>query len=179
MSLAERAPIVPTSPSVVSPRVAATISVIERRCAEIEEVAVGIYPIDAEVPVAGSPVKRAIEVARCAESPILPVEEYVIEIQIAVLPVRTIKVVGRVDIDEIVEIYLIGGLILVVGEVKLVSHLVCKKQCLLASLLVAHGECGAGHAEQSSQGYNQSFHSGMVLCYCRDVTMQKNEENTA
>lgn len=78
--MTERATVVPASPPVVCPRVAAVIGVIERRYAEIEETAVRIDSIDAEVPVAGIPVKRTIEVACSKVSLILPIEENVIEV---------------------------------------------------------------------------------------------------
>ena len=118
---------------------ASAVGVVERRAAEEEVVAVRIAGVDGEVPVAVGPVERAIEVGGCAKRLILPVQEDVEEVEIAVCPVDAIEVIIGVDAHQIVEIYLICCLILVVGKVQFVSHLVRKEESLVAGLLIAHG----------------------------------------
>ena len=108
------------------------------RTAKVEVVAVWIAGVDCEVPASCIPVERTIEVRGCAESSVLPVEQYVAEVEVALSPVCSVQVVIVTDTHQVVKVHLVGGLILVVGEVKLVSHLVGEEQCSLASLLVTH-----------------------------------------
>ena len=95
---------------------------------------------DAEVPET-VPVERAIEIVGCAESAILPVKEDIAEVEVALCPVVSEDIIGRVDTHQIVEVNLKGCLILFLREVKLVSHLVCEEESLLLSLLITHGTC--------------------------------------
>ena len=91
---------------------------------EIEEVAVWVTGIDAKVPVASVPREWAIEVGCIHVSPILPIEQYVAKVKVALLPIESVEIVHVVDTHEIVEVDFIGSLILLVGEVELVCHLV-------------------------------------------------------
>lgn len=116
----------------------ASVYGIEMRTAKVEVVAVWIAGVDCEVPASCIPVERTIEVRGCAESSVLPVEQYVAEVEVALSPVCSVQVVIVTDTHQVVKVHLVGGLILVVGEVKLVSHLVGEEQCSLASLLVTH-----------------------------------------
>ena len=111
------------------------------RTTEVEIVAVRIAAVDAEVPICSIPVYRAIEVGCIAEQLILPVEEDVTQVEITVCPVNTIEVVIAVDTHQVVEVHLVCCLVLLLGEVQLVSHLVGEEQSLLACLLVAHCAC--------------------------------------
>ena len=124
------------------------IGVEECRRAEIEERAIRIAGIDGEVPEAGIPIERTIEIGCCQISLILPVEQYVVEVSVAIFPIRAIQVVGRIDADEIIKVYLVSSLILVVGEVQLVSHLVGKEQSLLSCLVITHTFDSDRHGEQ-------------------------------
>jgi hypothetical protein len=145
--------VIPTSATVHSPAVTATIDVPEVRATEVEVVAVRIAGIDAEMPVACFPVEGAIEICGCQVGLILPVEQYVAKVKIALGPVYTIKVGLGVHAHQVVEVHFVCCLILVFGQVELIGHLVGQEQGLLASLLVAHGidirregeQCGKGN----------------------------------
>ena len=120
------------------PGVAAAVNGIEAGHSEVEIVTIGIAGIDAEVPETVAPVEGAIEVGGVQECPVLPVEQYIAQIEVAMLPVEPIEVVIVVDTHEVVEVDLVCCLILLFGEVELVGHLVGEEQSLLASLLIAH-----------------------------------------
>ena len=124
--------------AVQMPGVCTTIGSIERRTSEEEIVTVWIAGVDAEVPVACVPVEWAVEVAGGDVCLPLCVEQNVAQVAVAALPVVAIDIVITRYTHQIVEVDLVGGLILLVGEVQLVSHLVGQKQCLVASLFVTH-----------------------------------------
>ena len=132
------------------PRVSAAIAYVYARTIEVEVVAMRIASVYSKAPIATAEVERAVEVSCITEGAILPVEQHVAHVEVAVAPVGAIKVVHCVDTHQIVEVYLISSLILVVGEVKLISHLVGEEQSLLASLLVAHCVCRERKREQQS-----------------------------
>jgi len=106
------------------PGVGTTIGVIEMRTSEVEVVSMRVTGIDAEVPVTGIPIQRAIEIRSCDESIPLPVKEDIAQIEITALPVGPIHIVTTGDTHQIVEIDLIGCLVLFVSEIQLISHLV-------------------------------------------------------
>ena len=116
----------------------ASVYCVEVRTAKVEVVAVWIAGIYCEVPASGIPVERTVEIRGCAESSVLPVEQDVAEVEVALSPVCSVQVVIVVDSHQIVKVHFIGGLILVVGEIELVCHLVGEEQCSFASLLVTH-----------------------------------------
>lgn len=116
----------------------AAVGAPKRRAAEEEIIAVGIARVHGEVPDIVEEVKRAVEIGRFEEKVVLPVEQDIAQIEVALQPVIAVKVVGRTDAHEIVEVHLIARLILLVGEVELVRHLVRKKQRALAGLVEAH-----------------------------------------
>ena len=124
--------------SVHAPAVSATVLNVEARAAKVEVVAVWVAGVDAEVPVASRPVYRAVEVSGVAEGAVLPVEEYVAHVEIAVAPVGAVEVVDGVYPHEVVEVYLVCRLVLVLRQVQLVSHLVGKEQSFVACLLITH-----------------------------------------
>ena len=116
--------VIPTSSAVHAPTVSSTINVPEVRASEIEVVTIGVAGVDAEVPVTGFPVEGAIEVGGCNIHVVLPVEQDVTQVEVALCPVGTIEVGLRVDAHQVVEIHFVGGLVLLLGEVQFVRHLV-------------------------------------------------------
>ena len=120
------------------PGMAATIGGIEVRTSEVEIVTIRIAGIDAEVPVACLPVERAVEIAGGDECLPLPIEEDITQVEVTTLPIGAEHVVAASHTHEVVEIDLVGGLILLVGEVELVGHLVGQEQSLIAGLLETH-----------------------------------------
>ena len=115
---------------------------------EEEIVAVWVAGVDTEVPVAGIPVERTVEIGRGNVCAVLPVEQYVAQVEVALTPVVTIEVVVGIDTHEVVEVYLVGSLILCIAEIKFIRHLVGEEQSLLACLFVAHGFCRNCHYKQ-------------------------------
>lgn len=83
----------------------ATIVYVYSRTIEVEVVAVRIACVNAEVPVASVEVERTIEVGCVAESTILPVEQNVAHVEIAVAPVGPIQVVDSIYTHKVVEVY--------------------------------------------------------------------------
>ncbi len=116
----------------------AAVGAPKRGAAEEEIIAVGIARVHGEVPDVVEEVKRAVEIGRFEEKVVLPIEQNITQIEVALQPVIAVKVVGRTDAHEIVEVHLVARLILLVGEVELVRHLVRKKQRALAGLVVTH-----------------------------------------
>ena len=106
------------------PGMGTTIGVVEMRTSEVEVVTVRVAGIDAEVPVAGIPVQRTIEIGRCDEGIPLPVEQDIAQVEITALPIGPVHIVTAGDTHQIVEIDLIGSLVLFVSEIQLISHLV-------------------------------------------------------
>ena len=98
-----------------------------------------IAGVNAKVPVACVEVKRAIEVGCITECTILPVEQNIAHVEIAVAPIGTIQVVDGIYTHKVVEVYLVCCLILVVGQIQFISHLVRQEQSLLSSLFITHG----------------------------------------
>lgn len=76
------------------------------------------------MPIASVPVEWTIEITGVAEHAVLPVEQNITQIQVAVLPVEAVQVVIVVNAHQVVEVDFVCSLILVNGEVQLVSHLV-------------------------------------------------------
>ena len=138
----------------------AAIGIKEGRVSEVEERAVRIACVDSEVPTV-EPVERAIEVVGQAEGIVLPVEQYVVEVEVAHLPIGTIEVVNSIDAHKVVEVDFVGSLVLVVGEVELIGHLVGEEQGLLACLLVSHGRYGCHGCEQCCEGDDDPLHNRM------------------
>ena len=68
----------------------------------------------------------------------MPVEEDIAQVEVALAPIYSVEVIYRIDTHQIVEVGLVSSLILVIGQVELVSHLVSEEESLLASLLITH-----------------------------------------
>ena len=67
-----------------------TVRYVEVRATEVEIVAARIAGVDTEVPVACIPVERTVEVGGIEICSILPVEQDIAQIHIALAPVSTI-----------------------------------------------------------------------------------------
>ena len=149
----EVASVIPAASAVVMPAVSAVIDVVEMRASEVEVVAVGVSGVDAEVPVAGVPVEGAVEIGGGTEGPVLPVEQDIAHVHVAVVPVGSVEVGLCVDAQQVVEVDLVGCLVLVFGQVELVSHFVGQEQRLLTGLLIAHCVSRYCYCEQCCQCY--------------------------
>ena len=145
------------------PSVCTMIGVIEVRTPEVEVVTVRVTGIDAEVPVAGVPVQRTIEIGSCDEGIPLPVKQDIAQIEITALPVCSIHIVTAGDTHQIVEIDLIGCLVLFVSEIQLISHFVGQEQGLVAGLLIAHCVCRDGCCQHHHQCEKHLFHTRIFL----------------
>ena len=148
----EVAAVIPASATIHPPTVTATIDIPEVGTAEEEVVTMRIAGIDAEVPVASLPVQGAIEITCCQVGLILPVEQYVAQVEISLCPVDTIEVCLGVYAHQVVEVDFICCLILLFGKIELIGHLVGQEQCLLASLLITHSIGRHREGEQCCKG---------------------------
>ena len=84
---------IPRPSAVVSPAVTAAIDGDKVRTAEVEVVSVGVAGVYSEPPVACVPVERAVEIECVAERAVLPVEQNIAQIQVALSPVYAEEVV--------------------------------------------------------------------------------------
>ena len=134
------------------PRVTTAVGYIECRTTEVEVVAIGVACVDAEVPESCIPIDRTIEVLGCEVCAVLPVEEYVTEVEITTLPINSIDIVHIFETHEVVEVYLVCSLVLLVGEVEFIGHLVGEEEGLFACLFVAHGIGVHGQGQHEGQG---------------------------
>ena len=134
---------VPRPTAVPVPAVCASVRYVSCRTREIEVRAVRIVRVDAEMPVTVVPEHGTEEIACSLVCGILPVIEYVAEVYVTLSPWSGINVTCSSYLHQVVEVYLVCGLILLLCEVQLVSHLVCQEQSLLACLCVCHSlGCG-------------------------------------
>ena len=151
----------------VVPGVTAAIAGIEHRAPEVEVVAVRIAGVDAEVPVAAVPVEWAVEIAGGTEGLPLPVKQNIAEVQVATLPVGGVDVVVAGDTHQVVEVDFVGGLILRLSQVQLVSHLVRQEEGFVACLFVAHCMARCCYRQHCYQGYHHLLHCGMNFIVVR------------
>ena len=135
------------------------VGIYERRTSEEEVVATRIACVNTEVPITTAPIQRSVEIKGFTESAILPVEQYVFEVKPALKPIVALNVGISIYVHEIIEVYLVGGLILLFRQIELVCHLVGEEQCLLLGLCVAHCVCCSSESEHHNQGWNNLFHS--------------------
>ena len=160
------------------PAVATAIGGIEVRATEVEVVTVRIAGVDGKVPVAGVPVERTVEVSGCAEEIPLPGVEDVAQVEVAALPVGTEHIVVAGHSHQVVEVNLVGGLVLCIGQIQLVGHLVGEEQSLVAGLLIAHCTCRHGSGQHHHQCEYHLFHNRKYLsvrhvCFfsrCKETT---------
>ena len=81
---------VPRAMPIVMPAMPAIVNEDKVWPTKIEVVTTGITCVDGKVPVASVPVQRTIKIASCAESTILPVEQYIAQVEIASSPIVAI-----------------------------------------------------------------------------------------
>ena len=81
---------------------------------------------------------RFVEVLGLEEQSVLPAGKYIAEFICAAVPIDSEEVGGTNQTIEVVEIDFIDGFILIVGELKLVSHLVGEEERFAACLCIAH-----------------------------------------
>ena len=93
----------------------------------VEEIVAVVAVPKGAVPCAAYPAQRTDEVVGCAVEAPLPVVEDIAEVGVAVSPPYAVKVAGRVDAEEILEIHLVYLVVLLGGEVEFVGHLVGEK----------------------------------------------------
>jgi len=108
---------------------------VSLRTRTIEVVAISIAVVDAEVPSACRPVHGTIEVLCHLIAVVLPAVEHVAQTSIAERPAVSEDIV-TVKSGDIVEIDFIHGLVLLVVQTELISHLVGQEQGLSLYLVV-------------------------------------------
>ncbi len=155
--------VVPRTSSVAVPRVTTIVGEHEVRATEEEIVAVRIACVDAEMPETIAPIERTIEVRGIAVSAILPVEQDVAQVEVALPPVNAVEVIIVVYTHEVVKIDLIGCFILLIGEIKLVSHLIRQKKSLIAGLVITHGRSAQRDSEQECECCKEPFHTKIIM----------------
>lgn len=153
----------------VSPRVTTVVCVPECRTTEVVECTVWVASEDAEVPVTVTPIERTVEVKGIAECSVLPVDEYVAEVEVTVCPVWSIKVCLGSDTHEIVKVDLVCSFILVVSKIKLISHLVSEEESLFSSLLKTHCVCTESGCEECYDSEKNLFHICKFFGFSCDV----------
>lgn len=138
MSVSVGASVIPRATSVTVPRVTSTIGYVERGTSEVQEGTMRIARIDAEVPVACIEIYRTIEVMGCQICLVLPLKEDVAEVEVSACPICAVKISLCLNTQQVVEVDFESCFVLVVCEIKLISHLVGKEQRLFACLFVTH-----------------------------------------
>jgi hypothetical protein len=118
------------------PAVTTTIGCVEVGTTEVEEVTVWIVDIYSEVPVTGFPVQGTEEICGCTIQIPLPSVEDILQIHVATLPAGAINIVATGYTHQVVQVYLVGGFILLVGEVQLISHFIGQEKSLGACTFV-------------------------------------------
>ena len=116
----------------------ATIGQVDGGTAEVV-VAVAVAVEDGIVPTISGPPDGTQEVVNGIVEAILPVEEHVAKVFVSPVPVIAGCVRGIVDVEEVVEVDLIGAIVLLACQVQLVSHLVGKEPSLLPGGLIVEG----------------------------------------
>ena len=147
---------------VVQPSVTAAIAPEDERMV-IEEVTGVVVAVDGESPGTMQPVEGAQEVVGSGEERILPVEEHIAQVGVAVVEVGTIDIIGPRDAEEVVEVNFVAVVILLVVQVEFVGHLVGEEAGLLTSLFIIHGRNREESAEAQDERENHLFHNTYVF----------------
>src|SRR3712207_3612514 len=111
----------------------------ERGPSEVEIVTTRVPGVNAEVPIACVPIERTVEVAGRQVGLILPIHQYVTQVEVALLPICAVEVVVIVNAQKVIEVHFVSGFILLIGQIQFISHLVGEEKRLFAGLFVAHG----------------------------------------
>jgi len=120
------------------PGMSAAIGGIEYGTSEVEEVAVRITDIDAEMPETVTPRQWTEKIAGGTEGIPLPVQQDIAQVAVATLPVVAVNIVDTGHSHQVVEVDFVGSLILFVSEIQLIRHLVRQEQGFVSCLLVSH-----------------------------------------
>lgn len=88
------ATMIPAPATVSVPAVPSVVCYHEIGAAKVEEVAARVTGVDAEVPVATVPIQRTVKVGGCRVGAVLPVEQNVTEVEVALPPIYPIEVVA-------------------------------------------------------------------------------------
>lgn len=119
--------------------------------------AVVVFP-EGEVPCAVTTPDGTIEVVGCAVEAVLPVEENVAEVSVAVIPV-VVEGVGCADVHQVFKVDLINLVILLRCEVELIGHLVSKIVSVFLSLAETHAKRGEESRDGDEEGENKTLHN--------------------
>ena len=131
--------------------VASVVTMVYAGTAEVV-VAVAIAVEDGVVPAVYLPAQGAEEVIDGGVEVILPVEQDVADVLVAIAPTYAIEVGGRTHAKEVVEVDLINLVILVLRKVQFVGHLVREEVGVVASYIVGKGFERSEAAKHSSEG---------------------------
>lgn len=123
----EAASVIPAASAIHSPAMPTTVNMEEMRPSEIEVITVRIAGIDTKVPITGVPIKRTVEICRIHIHAILPIKQYITEVEVALLPISPIQIGLAIDTHEVVKVHLVSSFILFFREVQLIRHLVCEE----------------------------------------------------
>ena len=149
--------------AVEMPGVSPAVGGIEVRSSEEEVVTMGVAGIDAEVPVTSLPVEGTVEVGSCHKGVPLPRIEDIAQVEVAALPVDAKDVVDAGHSHQVVEVNLVGGLVLCISQIQLVSHLIGQEQRLVTGLLVAHCTCRHSCGQHHHQCEKYLLHNRRVF----------------
>ena len=131
--------------------VATVVAVVDAGTAEVI-VAVAIAVEDGVVPAVYLPAQGAEEVIDGGVEVILPVEQDVADVLVAIAPTYAIEVGGRTHAKEVVEVDLINLVILVLRKVQFVGHLVREEVGVVASNIVGKGFERSEAAKHGDEG---------------------------
>ena len=147
---------------VIGTTVTAIISPPNTRTAVVEITAI-VAAIDGEVPYTCTPYYRTKEVVGGHQKTVLPVVQNGTQIAQAIAVVVAIDIGRRVNTKEVIEVNLVGIIILLVVEVKLVSHLVRQVKSLFLCTFKTHCVGTQAGCHHKHQGDKNLFHSSVVL----------------
>lgn len=118
------------------------------RSAEIEEMPVGITPIDIEAPRPPDPVERPVEIVQLLIPSVLPSCEDESQVGISPFPENAEYVIVDIDVEQIVEVDLIDRIHLLGGQSEFISHFIREEQSLTLGILIAHRLCADGNHDE-------------------------------
>ena len=143
----------------------------------IKEVTTIVIAVNGEEPTASTPYYRTKEVVSSHQEDVLPVVQNATQVTQTMVVIDAIEVGRRIDTDEVIEVDLVGIVILLVVEVKLVCHLIRQIESLCLCTFETH--CIGTHpgCHHKYCGENNFFHSFVVLnCLMVQRYAQKRQE---